>query len=151
MIFSRATHYAIQALIYMATKPKGTLILSREIAVRLHVPPAYLAKIMQTLSRANLVNSYRGPMGGFSLREDPEKISLIHIVNVVEGPKFNQECVLGLKVCADSTACPMHYLWQPIKARILKLLEGQTLDRLARAVVTGKYRISDLPRLIVRS
>lgn len=135
----------------MATKPSGELVLSREIACNLHVPAAYLAKIMQTLSRGNLVNSYRGPKGGFLLRENPKAISLMQIVNVVENPEFFQECVLGLKVCADATACPMHYRWRPIKKRILKLLEGQTLDRLAYAVIAGKYRISDLPHALLHA
>ena len=145
MILSRTSQYAIQALIYIATRPSGEPVLNREIASYLGVPPAYLAKIMQYLCKGNLLYSYRGRLGGFCLREGAEKTVLMQILIMTEGTRFTQDCVLGLKVCSDATACPMHAKWVPIKKKIVAILNEQTLEKLARAVQSGKYRLTDLP------
>ena len=149
MILSRTTQYAIQALIYMATQPPGVVVLNRTIAECLKSPPTYLAKILQELSRGNLLYSFRGKQGGFCLRENSEKINLMQIVRITEGPGFTEDCVLGLKVCSDKTACPMHAKWWPIKQEIVKLLQNQTLDMLAATVVSGKYQLTDFPEVVL--
>jgi Rrf2 family iron-sulfur cluster assembly transcriptional regulator len=149
MILSRTSQYAVQALIYIATRPSGEPVLNREIASYLGVPPAYLAKIMQHLCKGNLLYSYRGRLGGFCLREGAEKTGLMQILTMTEGQSFTQECVLGLKVCSDATACPMHAKWVPIKKKIVAILNDQTLEKLARAVQTGKYRLTDLPATLL--
>lgn len=145
MILSRTGQYAVQALIYIATQPPGEPILNRTIAERLNVPTAYLAKIMQTLCKGNLLYSFRGRQGGFCLREGGEKTDLMQILVLIEGVGFTDNCVLGLKICSEETACPIHSKWKPIKEKIAGLLREQTLEKLAMAVKTGKYRIADLP------
>ena len=146
MILSRPSQYAVQAMIYIATKPSGEPVLNRDIAAHLNVPPAYLAKIMQSLCKGNLLYSYRGRLGGFCLRENMEKTDLMQILVMTEGVGFTEDCLLGLKVCSDATACPMHNKWKPIKEKILHLLREQTLEKLAKSVQSGKYRLSDLPQ-----
>ncbi|MEI8384938.1 MAG: Rrf2 family transcriptional regulator [Nitrosomonadaceae bacterium] len=149
MILSRTTQYAIQALIYMATQPRGAAILNRNIAESLGAPPTYLAKVLQNLCRGNLLYSYRGKQGGFCLQENGEKITLMQIVIITEGPGFTKDCVLGLKICNDKAPCPMHKQWYPIKTEIVKLLESQTLDILSAAVMSGKYQLADLPAALM--
>ena len=151
MILSRTSQYAIQALIFIATQPKGQPVLNREIASHLNVPPAYLAKIMQSLCKGSLLYSFRGRLGGFCLREGAEKTDLMQILTLTEGAGFAQDCVLGLKVCSDATACPMHAKWGPIKKKVIALLKEQTLEKLAKAVQTGKYRLADLPAAMMSS
>lgn len=149
MILSRTSQYAIQALIYIATQPRGEPVLNREIAAHLGVPSAYLAKIMQNLCKGNLLYSFRGRLGGFCLREDAEKTDLMQVLLLTEGKGFTDDCVLGLKVCSDETACPMHVRWKPIKEKIVGMLHDQTLETLAIAVQSGKYRITDLPHAVL--
>jgi len=149
MILSRTTQYAIQALIYMATQPPGVAVLNRTIAEYLGSPPTYLAKILQELCRGNLLYSFRGKQGGFCLRERSDTISLMQIALLTEGPGFTDNCVLGLKVCSEKTACPMHAQWFPIKQEIVRLLQGQTLDMLAATVVSGKYQLTDFPDVVL--
>jgi len=145
MILSRTSQYAIQALIFVATQPRGVPVLIRTVAEHLGVPPAYLAKIMQSLSRGKLIHSFRGRQGGVCLSEGGENTDLMQILTLIEGPGLTDTCVLGLKVCGDDTACPMHTQWKPIKLRIVKLLNQQTLGKLAAAVQSGKYRLTELP------
>ncbi len=149
MILSRTSQYAIQALIFMATLPKNEAVLNREIAAHLNVPVAYLAKIMQTLCKGDLLYSFRGRLGGFYLREGAEKTDLMTVLTITEGKGFTEDCVLGLKVCEDASACPLHERWKGLKHQIVSLLEEQTLEKLASAVVSGKYRLTDLPQAIV--
>lgn len=149
MILSRTSQYAIQALIYVATQPRGEPVLNREMAEHLGVPSAYLAKIMQSLCKGNLLYSYRGRLGGFCLRENAEKTDLMQVLVLTEGTGFTDDCVLGLKVCSDETACPMHAKWKPIKEEVVRLLHDQTLEKLALAVQSGKYRITDLPHAAI--
>jgi Rrf2 family transcriptional regulator, iron-sulfur cluster assembly transcription factor len=149
MILSRTSQYAVQAMIYIATQPPGEPVLNRDIASHLNVPPAYLAKIMQSLCKGNLLYSFRGRLGGFCLREGMEKTDLMQVLLITEGVSFTQDCLLGLKICSDATACPMHAKWKPIKERIVALLHDKTLEKLAKSVQSGKYRLADLPNTLL--
>lgn len=149
MILSRTSQYAVQALIYMATQPPAAPVLNKDIASRLGVPAPYLAKILQNLARGNLLFSFRGRLGGFCLRDDGHRINLMQILRLTEGPTFTQTCLLGLKECSDETACPLHSRWIPVKKKIIDLLQETTLDKLARAVESGKYRLADMPGRVI--
>jgi len=150
MIFSRTSQYAIQALIYLATQPRGQPVLNREIADSLGVPTAYLAKILQDLSRGHILDSTRGRRGGFILRGGAEQASLLDIVLLLDGIRVERECLLGLKQCSDETACPVHRKWKRVKHEMLDYLGGLTLGHLAEAVERGQYRLSDLPQALPR-
>ena len=80
MILSRTSQYAVQALIYMATQPAAAPVLNKDIASQLGVPAPYLAKILQSLAKGNLLFSFRGRLGGFCLRDGGEKITLMQIL-----------------------------------------------------------------------
>lgn len=150
MLISRTSQYAIQALIYIALKEDGTPILSREVAEQLGVPSAYLAKIMQMLCKGGILTSFRGRLGGFTLKQKPSQIDLMQVMLITEGQDFTKACVLGLKVCSDETACPMHEKWKPIKAEILNMLTDYNLATLADAVRVGKYRLTDIPGILLQ-
>jgi Rrf2 family protein len=145
MVLSRTSQYAIQALIYIATQAPGEPVLNRDIAERLNVPAAYLAKILQSLCKHGLLDSFRGRLGGFCLREGMHKTTLMQVLLLTEGPDFTKNCILGLKECSDETACPMHFKWKPVKNKIIAMMNEMALDDLAKAVQTGKYRLADLP------
>jgi Rrf2 family protein len=149
MLISRTSQYAIQSLIYIAAQQQDIPVFSRVAAERLGVPSHYLAKIMQALCKGGVLTSYRGRLGGFRLSEAPEKISLMRILLITEGADFTKDCLLGLKVCSDETACPMHQKWKPIKEEVIGMLNQQTLATLSEAVLTGKYRICDIVGVVV--
>ena len=150
MILSRTTQYAIQALVYLAMQPADKYFLSRRIAVALGVPHAYLSKILQQLCRQGLLESSRGRLGGFMLRAGAEQTNLLDIVLFNERARVDRECLLGLKQCADATACPVHNKWKPVKKRMLVYLEHVNVTRLAQAVQAGGYRLCDLPQSLMQ-
>ncbi|MBU2760621.1 RrF2 family transcriptional regulator [Acidithiobacillus sulfurivorans] len=141
MLLSKTSEYALQALIYLAAQPEGEPVLSRDISDYLRVPAQYLAKILQDLAKRGVLDSFKGRGGGFVLRPGADQMNILDIVEVVEGQPFGQGCVLGLKACADETACPVHYQWKPLKAEVVGLLGKQTIGSMAEAVRAGRYRI----------
>ncbi len=145
MLFSRTSQYAIQALIYLATQPYGKPVLNRKIAHNLGVPHAYLAKILQDLSRQQLLESVRGRSGGYYLRDGAAQTNLLDVLLLMEGQYVDRECLLGHKACGDETACPMHHKWKPVKQEMFSYLGRMTLSHLSQAVLKGQYRLSDLP------
>lgn len=145
MVLSRTSQYAMQALIYIATQTPGEPVLNRDIAEQLNVPAAYLAKILQNLCKHGLLDSFRGRLGGFCLRDGMQKSTVMQVLQLTEGPDFTKTCILGLKECSDETACPMHFKWKPVKDKIIAMMNHMTLEELAKAVQTGKYRLADLP------
>ncbi|MFN0118810.1 MAG: RrF2 family transcriptional regulator [Elusimicrobiota bacterium] len=97
----------------------------RAIGKSAKVPPAYLAKIFQALVRAGIVTSHRGPHGGFLLKKDPRKISLLDVVNAVDDETNSplSRCIMGLDICADKNACVLHDIWVTAAARMKQQLE----------------------------
>ncbi len=150
MLLSRTSQYAVQAMIYMATQPPNTPVLNRDVALRLNVPAPYLAKILQGLGKNGLLYSFRGRLGGFCLREEVVRLSLMELLQLTEGADFTQSCLLGLKRCSDETACPVHFSWLPIKQQVIDMLNKTRLDELAAAVQSGRYRLTDMPLGIVK-
>jgi Rrf2 family protein len=150
MIFSRTSQYAIQALTYIAAQPRGGFVLNRQIADALEVPSPYLAKVLQDLCQAELLESARGRLGGFCLTREAESTSIMNILLTIEGSQVSKECIMGLKECGDETACPIHRKWKPIKQEIIALLDKLTLKDLARGVSSGKYHLGDLPERLPR-
>ena len=89
MKVSRSTGYAILAAGYMVKHQKEPIILSQRIAKEYNIPLEYLLKILQQLVRANVLNSKRGPRGGFSLARSPREITMLEIVEAVDGPMIS--------------------------------------------------------------
>ena len=105
----------------------------------------YLAKILQELCKGICFIPFVASRGVSACGSSSDKISLMQIAMLTEGPGFTENCVLGLKVCSEKTACPMHAKWLPIKQEIVRLLQSQTLDMLAATVTSGKYQLTDFP------
>ena len=91
MRISRSTGYALLAVGYIAQNQKQQgIILSQSIAKKYNIPLEYLLKILQQLVRANVLRSKRGPRGGFNLAKPPKKITMLQIIEAVEGPMISQ-------------------------------------------------------------
>ena len=114
MIQSTATKYAIRAVCHLAHLEPGTRAQAREISEALSIPQAFLSKILQDLTKKGVLSSTKGPTGGFELNCSPTETTLFTLVQAVEGPRPEGECLLGLSLCADETKCPIHDTWKEI-------------------------------------
>ncbi len=123
-MFSKTCEYAIRAMIFIAQKTKeGRRIGIKEIAKGIDSPEHFIAKILQELSRKGLLQSAKGPNGGFYLDEDSLDQPLADIVRAVDGDKIFQGCGLGLKQCSESHPCPIHHDFKKIRKGLLEMLE----------------------------
>ena len=133
MIINRSTQYTLQAMMHLVAHPSDKPVLARELAEQLHIPPHFLAKLLQHPCRAGWLSSTRGRGGGFTLAPGAENITLLEVLTLTRGERVSRECLLGFKECDDKTACVMHCHWKPIKQELLGQFGGYTLGQLARS------------------
>jgi Rrf2 family transcriptional regulator, iron-sulfur cluster assembly transcription factor len=131
MIINRSTQYTLQVLMHLVAHPAGRPVLARELAEQLHIPPHYLAKLLQLPCRAGWLTSTRGRGGGFTLIPGTENVTLLEVLALTRGDRITRECLLGFKECDDKTACVMHCHWKPIKQELLGQFGSYTLAQLA--------------------
>jgi len=90
MKISRSTGYALLAVGFIAQNEKDGIVLSQSISRKYNIPLEYLLKILQQMVKANLLRSKRGPRGGFTLAKPAKKISLLNVIEAVDGPMVSQ-------------------------------------------------------------
>lgn len=134
MIYSRSAEYAIRAFVHLAHVPDSRYAMVKQIAEEEEIPAHFLAKILQQLARKGLLRSSKGPTGGFSLRVSPEDISLMHIVEALDGLSDYQRCASGLAECNDEMACGIHDSWKAVRSHIIDYLERTTIADVAKAL-----------------
>ncbi len=138
-MFSKACEYGIRASIYIAGQAHhGRRVSLKNIAVQIGSPEAFTAKILQLLSKNNLVDSVKGPNGGFGI--DKKKISSIklsQIVLAIDGDSIYKNCGLGLKECSEKSPCPVHHQYKVIRSGLISMLEHTSLAELSSGLKTG--------------
>jgi Rrf2 family protein len=134
MIFSSATEYAIRGLSELAARnPDGPLMLD-DLVAGTGLPRDFVAKIFQKLVRAGFLRSAKGRGGGFALARRQHEITLLEIVEAVEGPRLIDACVVGLEKCNDHMPCSQHDLYKPIRQRLKDYLATTTLADMAASL-----------------
>ncbi|MEE9466177.1 MAG: Rrf2 family transcriptional regulator [Candidatus Neomarinimicrobiota bacterium] len=145
MLYSKSAEYAIQAMIYLAEKENQGLAMVASIAEAYEIPKHFLAKLVQTLTRSHLIKSYRGRNGGIKLARPSGEITMLQVVHAIEGlPAEDAMCVIGLDVCSDDVACPLHNEWQHIRDLVEETLNHQTLAELAEGMRKKRLELAQL-------
>jgi Rrf2 family iron-sulfur cluster assembly transcriptional regulator len=134
MLYSRSAEYALQAISHLAALAPGEYALVKTIAAETGIPGHFLAKILQELARDGFLKSSKGPGGGFRLGQPAEDISMLRIVEAVDGPGRFDRCIGGSAECNDRTACGMHDSWTALRSRIIDYLGGTSAADLAKAL-----------------
>lgn len=125
-----AADYAVRAMIHLACLPEGGVALRSEIADAQGIPASFMAKILRSLVRARLLRSSRGVNGGFSLARDPAEISLLEIVEAIEGPVALTNCVSTPCECRVASECPACSIWQRVQEAMKRILDEADLESL---------------------
>ncbi len=133
MIYSRSAEYAIRAFIFLAQVPPGKYAMVKQIASESDIPSHFLAKILQQLARQGFLRSSKGPTGGFCLRHPASDITLLQIVESIDGLADYQRCIGGMSECSDEMRCGMHDSWKGLRSRIIEYLEGTTVEQLSKS------------------
>jgi Rrf2 family transcriptional regulator, iron-sulfur cluster assembly transcription factor len=138
-MFSKACEYGIRAAIYIAVQSNlGIRVSLKDIAREIDSPEAFTAKILQLLSKNEIVDSVKGPAGGFTIeRKNMVKIKLIHIVSAIDGDAIFKGCGLGLKACSEKHPCPVHNKFKAIREELKAMLENTSLYELSLGLQNG--------------
>ncbi|MEQ8582029.1 MAG: Rrf2 family transcriptional regulator [Marinoscillum sp.] len=135
-MFSKACEYALKIMIYLCSvKERGKLAGLKDIAGAIDSPEAYTAKILQQLVRADLLESLRGPSGGFKVVG--RDITLLEVVVAIDGEGLVKNCVLGLKECSGEYPCPAHDKFIAMRDHLKGVLTTTYLSDLKGGVIEG--------------
>lgn len=129
---TKRSDYAIRAMLAL-TRAKGGLLSSRRIAEEMHIPPRFLPQIMGDLTRGGLVNAHPGRAGGYELAEDADSVTLLRVIEAVEGDQHRQVCVLRGTPCGQDGECGVHDVFYAAEKAILEQLNGATLQGIVDA------------------
>lgn len=130
MQITRQADYAIRAMLYLARhanqRPPTSLV-----AEETKVPPSFLAKIIAQLSVAGLVYTLRGARGGITLARDPAEITLLDVVEAVDGPILLNDCVSDAFYCNFKEECPLYPIWVETQSHLINRLRSVTFAQLS--------------------
>ena len=128
-MFSKTCEYALRAMLFVGQKSRdGNRTGIREIAEGIDSPEYFIAKVLQELSRKRLIQSQKGPAGGFYLDKKGMECSLADIVKAIDGDKIFLGCGLGLRECSEKKPCPIHNEFKKIRKEIHDMLQSAKLN-----------------------
>jgi Rrf2 family iron-sulfur cluster assembly transcriptional regulator len=118
--------YAIRAT--LALTKAGGMLSSRKIAEEMKIPPRFLPQIMGDLTRAGLVEAHAGRAGGYVLAKDPRTVTLLEVIEAIEGDPHRQICVMRGTACGENGECGVHDIFFGAETALLERLGGATLQ-----------------------
>lgn len=133
MQITRQADYALRAMLYLAKTDPNTRSSTSQIAEDQRIPPSFLAKIISQLSIAGLIHTSRGARGGVSLAHRPEEISLLEVVEAIDGPILLNECTEDPSACPFGDDCPLRPLWCDTQSELVTKLRNTTFQHFLEA------------------
>jgi Rrf2 family protein len=129
---------AIKAVIYLSSKSENDYKSGiKEISGRINASEHTVGKILQLLARKKIINSLKGPSGGFYLNEKQQEQAVIHIVQAIEGDAVFKECGLGLTKCSATHPCPIHDEYKVARELMEKIFSERKVRDLCGSVTNG--------------
>ena len=135
MQITRQADYALRAVIYLSRLEADERAATSQIAQEQNIPPSFLAKIVSQLSVAGLLQTSRGARGGVSLARSPENITVLDVVEAIDGPIMLNECVGSSGVCIFGDGCPLKPIWCDTQTSLVSKLRGITFHQIIQNAV----------------
>ena len=137
-MLSNSAKYALKAVLFLAVKSnENKKIIIKDIAKPINVPQAYIAKLLQELSKQEIISSTRGINGGFFLTESNLKQPVINVIYAIDGRYKMHSCLLSLDNCNEEVPCPLHYIANPMRTNLVACLSQKTIGELAFEIASG--------------
>ncbi|MHC4242748.1 MAG: RrF2 family transcriptional regulator [Planctomycetota bacterium] len=130
-VLRRNTDYALRAVVNLTAHYGNEPVSTKSIAVEEDISYQLACKLMQKLQKAGLVKSCMGPKGGFQLTREPAMISLIQVVEAIQGPISLNRCLLGINACTKQKGCSVRAKLIGLQESISGYLTDITLDELS--------------------
>jgi Rrf2 family protein len=134
MHLSKTSKYAFRILGHMA-KDQKALYSAQQLHKEIDVPERYLRRLLTHLSKHGFIKSIQGRQGGFTFARDISKISLLKIVESIDGIESINGCILGYESCAFNHSCPMHDIWEETKQRTIDTLKNTSLNDIHKSSI----------------
>ena len=126
MQITRQADYALRAVIFLSRLNGDQKASTSVIAEQQKIPPSFLAKIVSQLSIAGLIQTSRGARGGVSLAKPPEDISVLDVIEAIDGPVLLNECATNSAACPFGEACPLQHIWCDTRQDLISKLSDAT-------------------------
>ncbi len=133
MQITRQADYAIRAVLYIAKLNPNQRAATSQIAEEQKIPPSFLAKIISQLSIAGLLHTSRGARGGVMMAKPAEEVTLLDVVEAIDGPITLNECVTDDDACSFGNECPLRAVWCDAQDDLVKRLKGTNFAQFAAA------------------
>ncbi len=130
MQITRQADYAVRAVLHLSKMDQDQRAATSQVAKEQHIPPSFLAKIISQLSIAGLLHTSRGARGGVTLARKPEKISLLEVVEAIDGPIMLNECVGETSTCTFDDDCPLRPVWCEAQEELVNRLKNTNFQHL---------------------
>ncbi len=137
MQITRQADYAVRAMVYLAQLGPNGHAATGQIAQEKSIPPSFLAKIVSQLSVAGLLQTSRGARGGVKLARDAESISLLEVIEAIDGPIQLNDCVASNVACTYDADCPLKPVWCDAQKLLVEHLSKATFAQFAQTAPQG--------------
>ena len=132
MQITRQADYALRAMLFLARMEPNQRAATSQIAEEQQIPPSFLAKIISQLSIAGLIHTSRGARGGVSLAREAEEVSVLEVIEAIDGPIALNECTHGPGSCPFGEECPLRPIWCGAQADLVRKLKGTNFGQLVK-------------------
>ncbi len=130
MQITRQADYAVRAVLHVAQLTEGERLATSVIAEQENIPLPFLAKIVSQLSVKGILDAMRGASGGVRLARAPEEISLLEVIEAIDGEISLNRCVLNEEACSSTDTCPVHEVWCEAQRDLVRRLQETKFDAL---------------------
>ncbi|MBF0549137.1 MAG: Rrf2 family transcriptional regulator [Deltaproteobacteria bacterium] len=130
MKLTRAGEYAIRCILYLSRQNVADTIRRHDVAGHMDIPMQFLSKIAQQLAKAGLIQITQGAKGGYRLIRSPEEITLLDVIEAVEGELVLNDCLLEHERCSRKGTCAVHQVWAKARGQLRDTLAGVTFAEL---------------------
>jgi Rrf2 family protein len=138
-MLSKSAEYAIRALVYIQLQNwEGKRPGYREVAREIESPEHFTAKILQVMTRFNLIYSLKGRNGGFAFNEKDEPLILYRVIVAIDGERSFTRCSFGFKSCDGNNKCPLHDEFSKVRGDFTRLVNEETIQSLAQKIKNGE-------------
>lgn len=138
MQITRQADYAVRAMVYLAQLGPDQRAATGQIAQEKSIPPSFLAKIVSQLSVAGLLQTSRGARGGVSLAKPADAITLLDVVEAIDGPILLNNCVGDTSSCNYDDSCPLKPVWCDAQKMLVEQLSRANFAQLSNPVLVEK-------------
>lgn len=143
MQLTMSGEYAVRAMIHLSALPFGTVVQIADVSKEWNIPENFLRKISVQLARADLIVSQRGLNGGIRLGQPAERITVLDVIEAVEGNIFLNKCLVCDGVCPRDEWCQVHTLWAEAQIKLKEILTSKTLAQLAAESFNRKAELNE--------